>query len=266
MDPAQLESDWDLLQADPPDTVSGGKHNQKRQGRNVNALTRSIVRRIETYEYTGAYDPLNHLALCADGTCTAPAADEVGRLVSTQMVAVNVQADTLTIAKTGTGGGNVDSSDKLISCGSKCVAAYTAGQIVTISAKPASGSVFAGWTGACTGTATTCAVTVNGHTDVGAVFNAQAASGGGGGGGGSGGGGGGSTSTTTYKISISKNGKGAVTSSPATASYAPGTVVNLTATPDAGQPWVGWGGACSGTATTCMLTVNANLSVTANFR
>ena len=76
------------------------------------------------------------------------------------------------------------------------------------------------------------------------------------------GGGGGAT----FKISISKNGKGTVTSDSIAASYASGTVVTLTATPDAGQPWTGWSGACSGTATTCTLTMNANVSVTANFR
>jgi len=42
--------------------------------------------------------------------------------------------------------------------------------------------------------------------------------------------------------------------------------VTLTATPDVGQPWVGWGGACSGTATTCSLAMNSDKSVTANFR
>ncbi len=176
------------------------------------------------------------------------------------MVAVNVQADSVTVTKSGTGSGNVDSSDKLISCGSKCVSPYNAGTLVTLTAKAASGSVFAGWTGACSGTASTCSVAANGHTDVGATFTAQTASGGGGGGGG------GSTSTTTYKISISKNGKGTVTSSPSAASYAAGTKVTLTATPDPGSPWVGWAGACSGTATTCTLTMNTNYSVTANFR
>ena len=83
---------------------------------------------------------------------------------------------------------------------------------------------------------------------------------------GAGGGGGGGGGTATYKISVSKNGKGSVTASPAAASYAPGTVVTLTATPDPGSPWVGWGGACSGTAATCTLTMNSDLSVTANFR
>jgi DNA-binding beta-propeller fold protein YncE len=72
--------------------------------------------------------------------------------------------------------------------------------------------------------------------------------------------------TTTFKISVSKNGKGTVTTSPTGTSFPIGTVVTLTATPDPGQPWVGWGGACSGTATTCSLTMNSDKSVTANFR
>jgi hypothetical protein len=71
---------------------------------------------------------------------------------------------------------------------------------------------------------------------------------------------------TTYKISISKNGKGTVTANPSAASYAVGTVVTLAATPDPGSPWIGWAGACSGTATTCTVTMNSDLSVTANFR
>lgn len=97
-------------------------------------------------------------------------------------------------------------------------------------------------------------------------LSSAATGGGGGGGGATGGGGGGGSTATTYKISISKTGKGTVTASPSAASYAAGTVVTLTATPDPGSPWIGWGGACSGTATTCTLTMNANLSVVANFK
>ena len=77
---------------------------------------------------------------------------------------------------------------------------------------------------------------------------------------------GGGGAVTSYKISISKNGKGTVTSNPSAASYASGTVVTLTAVPDAGQPWIGWAGDCMGIATTCTLTMNADKSVTANFR
>lgn len=86
--------------------------------------------------------------------------------------------------------------------------------------------------------------------------------GGGGGGGGTGGGG----STTRYKLTIVTNGKGTVTASPAAASYAPGTVVTLTATPATGSPWIGWSGAITGTAQTATVTITKDTSVTANFR
>ncbi len=88
----------------------------------------------------------------------------------------------------------------------------------------------------------------------------------GGGGVGGGGGGGGGSTTGPFKITTSKTGKGTVTANPAAATYASGTVVVLTATPDPGSPWVGWLGACTGTATTCTLTMNSDKSVTANFK
>ena len=51
-----------------------------------------------------------------------------------------------------------------------------------------------------------------------------------------------------------------------TRSFAPGTVVSLTATPQAGFEFAGWSGAgCSGTST-CNVTMNADASVTARFR
>ena len=43
-------------------------------------------------------------------------------------------------------------------------------------------------------------------------------------------------------------------------------VLPLTALPDPGQTWIGWGGACPGTAVSCTVVTNSNLSVTANFR
>jgi hypothetical protein len=100
-------------------------------------------------------------------------------------------------------------------------------------------------------------------------LSSAATGGGGGGGGGAAAGGGGAAgggAAASFKLTISKTGKGTVTVSPSAASYAAGTAVTLTATPDPGSPWIGWAGACSGTATTCKLTMNTNLSVTANFK
>jgi hypothetical protein len=57
-----------------------------------------------------------------------------------------------------------------------------------------------------------------------------------------------------------------VTTSPSASSYAPGTVVTLTATPVAGQPWVGWSGAVTGTTNPITVTITKDTSVTANFR
>lgn len=181
MDPAQLESDYSIIQDEP---VAGGNGRRRRKQNRGDLLptTRSVVRRIELYEFTGDYDPVTHEAMCADLTCAAPAADEIGGLISMQMSAAIVQSDSVTVTKTGNG--NVESDDKRISCGNKCVAPYNAGTLVTLRAKAASGSVFSGWTGACTGLALTCTVNATGHVDVGASFSAAPSGGGGGGGGG----------------------------------------------------------------------------------
>ena len=82
-------------------------------------------------------------------------------------------------------------------------------------------------------------------------------------------------SINTYSLGVSRNGTGtgSVTSSPAgiscgadcTETYNHGTVVTLTAVADASSSWTGWSGACSGTALTCMLTMDGAKSVTATF-
>ena len=171
MDPAQIESDWDILQQEP---ASGSNGNQgrghKRGSGNIDPTTRSIVRRIELYAFTGNYDPITHEALCADLGCSAPSAGEVGELISTQMTAVNVQSNSVAVTKIGNG--DVDSDDRLIHCGNDCVASYDEGTQVTLTARPASNAVFTGWLGACGGTepTPTCTVSANGHVRVFPVF------------------------------------------------------------------------------------------------
>ena len=174
MDPSQLEIDWDIIQAEPASGGGGGggggnqERGRKRGSGNIEPTTRSIVRRIEMYAYTGAYDPDTNEALCADPTCSAPAEGEVGELIGTQMTAANVQSHSVDV--TMAGNGDVDSDDLLIHCGNKCVASYDEGTQVTLTATPASHAVFTGWLGACTGSEPTCTVSANGHAKVYATF------------------------------------------------------------------------------------------------
>jgi photosystem II stability/assembly factor-like uncharacterized protein/preprotein translocase subunit YajC len=159
---------------------------------------------------------------------------------------------TLTVLKSGTGSGTVTSNPSGINCGSDCSESYNQGTIVTLTATPASGSTFTGWSGVCSGTGT-CTVTMNAATSVTATFSLQVGS---------------------YTLTVVKSGTGSgtVTSSPSgidcgsdcSESYDQGTSVTLTAAPAAGSTFGGWSGACSGTGT-CAVTMNAAKSVTATF-
>jgi hypothetical protein len=78
---------------------------------------------------------------------------------------------TLTVTKGGSGAGNVSSSPGGINCGVACSASFDEGASVTLTESAASGSTFAGWEGACAGTASTCVVTVGATKAVTATFN-----------------------------------------------------------------------------------------------
>ena len=171
----------------------------------------------------------------------------------------------LTITISGLG--KVASADKKVACGLKCTATYPFGGTAALTAQPASGSHFVGWGGACSGTATSCAVLVTepGMNAI-AIFEANAVIGGGGGGGAVGG-------TTQFTLSIGRSNVGTVTSdvtgincgSACSAKFAQGSVVVLTATPPTGKTFASWGGACAGSAPVCIVTINANVTAQANF-
>src|SRR5690348_8753210 len=66
----------------------------------------------------------------------------------------------LVVTKDGTGTGTVSSTPAGIACGDTCTASFAEGTMVTLTAAPADDSQFTGWSGACTGDATTCDVTL----------------------------------------------------------------------------------------------------------
>jgi cysteine-rich repeat protein len=163
---------------------------------------------------------------------------------------------TLTVTRAGGGGGAVTSSPVGITCDNTtndCTQDYAHGTAVTLTAAADAGSTFTGWAGGgCSGTGT-CMVPMTSAQNVTATFALQ-----------------------SFVLTVNKAGTsaGAVTSvpsginctgaGPCTASYTSGSLVQLTATPNAGSSFAGWTGACAGTGT-CLVTMSAAQSVTATF-
>ena len=84
-------------------------------------------------------------------------------------------SETLTLYELGSGTGNIASSSGGLSCGnggSTCAGTFSQGTIVTLTATPATGHTFGGWTGPCTpSTPNSCTVTMSGNETIGATFN-----------------------------------------------------------------------------------------------
>jgi len=121
---------------------------------------------------------------------------------------------------------------------------YTAGQQVTLTATPATGWVFSGWSGAATGTANPLTVTMDGNKNITATFVEQTG--------------------TTFALTTNVVGQGAVSANPQ-GPYAPGQQATLTATPAQGWIFSGWSGAASGTTNPLTVTMDSNKTITATF-
>ena len=179
---------------------------------------------------------------------------------------------TLTVAGGGAGNGTVTSQTGLtpaINCSitagtagaTGCSGSYPNATQVTLTAAPATGHTFSGWSGACTGTGT-CQVTMDQARSVTASFappplTLTVA------GGGTGNGAVTSQTGLTPAINCTITG-GAAGATGCSGSYPNGTQVTLTATAATGFTFSGWSGACTGT-TTCQVTVDQTRSVTAAF-
>ena len=247
-DAAHLEVQWEIVQQEPAsNSHSNGNRRQRQHTEILNAETRSVIRRYETYAFTGQYDPVTHEALCADTTCNTAAAAEVGELIGAQMTAANVNVASVSVLKTGNG--SVNSADGLINCGSKCASIYDNGAAVTLTASPATNYLFTGWSGGCAGNALTCVVNAAQSLRVTANFARPVDV----------------TAKTSGKGSVVAPAAGINCGKTCSSKIAPVANATFTATPDAGFRFVNWSGACSGTARTCTIAINSSISVQANF-
>jgi uncharacterized repeat protein (TIGR02543 family) len=86
---------------------------------------------------------------------------------------------TYTLTVTPTAGGSVsDSKGGIVSCtstGGTCSASYTSGTEDVLTETPSASYVFTTWGGACSGSASTCSLTITGNTSVSATFAAMTA-------------------------------------------------------------------------------------------
>ena len=141
-----------------------------------------------------------------------------------------------------------------------CSESFNEGTSVTLTATPTGSNTFLGWGGACAGTSSTCAVTMTQARAVTASFAPPA------------------SHTLTVQAGASGTASGSVTatgincsidgvtqSGDCSESFDEGTGVTLTATPTGNNTFLGWGGACSGTSSTCMVTMSQARTVTASF-
>jgi 5-hydroxyisourate hydrolase-like protein (transthyretin family) len=86
---------------------------------------------------------------------------------------------TVTVTRSGDGIGTVTSVPAGIECGPSCRVSLSDGDSLTLTATPATGSEFTGWSGACTGVGP-CVITVGANTSVVAGFAKKASERGGG--------------------------------------------------------------------------------------
>ncbi len=160
------------LEQEPPDPIDAGD--------------RASITVTETYQYTGPVDPVDNSITCNE-TAGDPnnCSNFVGPMIARQMVSANLAAalnrstlnvNVLTGPIASTAGGTVSSSGTAnanpgeIDCGASCFTSVDSGTAVALDATANAGYHFDHWSGGCTGSAASCASTVNGITTVNATF------------------------------------------------------------------------------------------------
>ena len=158
------------------------------------------------------------------------------------------QNDVVIFEETDLGGGAVQYSITINTNGEGNVnkspdkANYDDGEQVTLTANPASGYEFAGWSGDASGTDNPITITMNSNKTVTATFD----------------------QLPSYTLTVNAQ-NGSVDKSPDKVNYDQGEQVTLTATANSGYQFTNWSGDASGTNNPITITMDANKSVTANF-
>jgi hypothetical protein len=194
---------------------------------------------IVNHAWTGTVTPTK------TGYVFSPSSASYANVASNQIQNYTASLNTynLIVSKLGTGSGTVTSLPIGINCGPDCSEPYTYGQLVTLTATPDGTSIFAGWSGACSGS-DNCTLTMDAAKTVTATFTLK-------------------TFNLTIQVSPSQGGF----VSPSGGTYDFGTVVSLTATPVpvSGYRFDHWEGALTGSLNPAQLTMDGNKSVTAFF-
>ena len=120
------------------------------------------------------------------------------------------------------------------------------GTVVGLTATPATGYQFDGWSGDASGTSSSLNITMDADKTVTATFSL--------------------IPVVQRTLTINAT-NGTVTSNPipTNGTYVDGTVVGLTATPATGYQFDGWSGDASGTSSSVSITMDADKTVTASF-
>jgi hypothetical protein len=185
------------------------------------------------------------------GPCEFIAHGDVTVTALFEPVANPTSERTLTVTRTGTG--SVTSTPAGIACGRQCAKSFAKGREVVLKGAPATGSRFTGWSGACTGVGS-CSVTMSTNRAVIAHFDKAP------------------PTDPTLTVDPDGDGSGTVESEPVgiacgdqcAKSFPRDTTVVLTAKPDEGSRFAGWGAPC-GRARQCTISLQESVTVTVHF-
>lgn len=212
-----------------------------------------------------AFGPVTRLSE-SEGTSSSPAitvdpagrvtavwdqAANVGNAVRTASASETIPHYPVSIDRTGSGDGVIQSDYDGLDCGVSCTTTVEHGTEIALTASPSPGDLFEGWSGACTGSGEVCVFTVEGPAQVTASFskvhplNVQPPSGG--------------------EVVGGSGGARVDCGGICSKSLTHGTEVSLRPDPVSGSRFVGWGGACEGAGEVCSLVMDGAKSVSAQF-